>query len=168
MTSSTAKTDRGLRWALLPVGILGAMFVGWGVMIAMALDDPGFGVEPDYYEKAVHFDDLRALERESKQLGWSLEFESALDGDRARLVLTLADRTGAGIDGARVSAQAFHNAHSSDLRALVFTPRGSGKYEAWLPRPRAGLWEYRLEATRGSERYRSVVRGDLGGTAHER
>lgn len=168
MNAGTARTSHGLRWALLPVGLLGAMFVGWGLMLSLALDDPGFGVEPDYYEKAVHFDELRALERESERLGWSVELEAVPQGERARVVLTLVDRAGAGIQGARVTAQAFHNAHSGDVRSLDFVALGDGHYEAWLPHPRTGLWEYRVEATRGSDHYRKVFRADLGGSTRER
>jgi len=154
---------RGKLWAFVPVALLVATVTGWGLMISLALDDPGFGVEPDYYDKAVNFDAGRALEQESRRLGWSLSLElgSPRQG-KTDVAIRLADRTGAPLRGATVTAIAFANARSSQIHELVLSPRGQGRYTASLPSSRTGLWEFRFRVDRGSNRYLEVVRADVG------
>jgi nitrogen fixation protein FixH len=158
---TSVRSYKGIAWALVPVVILGAMFVGWGVMITLALNDPAFGIEPDYYDKAVHFDELQAQARESHRLGWALNVEPQADGQGVIVRVTLKDRELRPIDGATVRATAFHNARSTQLRELEFRGDGDGHYTARLSPYRRGLWEFRFEVVKGSERFLQVTRLSL-------
>lgn len=153
-----ARSRKGFAWAFAPVALLGAMFVGWGVMIALALDDPAFGVEPDYYEKAVHFDEQRAQAREGRRLGWSLEVTPHTEREGVLIQVTLHDKELRPIDGATLRATAFHNARSSQLRTLEFRGEGRGRYTHRFVPQRAGLWEFRFEALKGPQRLLQVER----------
>ena len=161
MTIANAASKKGLGWALAPVGLLGTMVLGLGVMLGYALDDPGFGVEPNYYEKAVHFDEHQALERESRALGWSIELESNTDPQSAHIALTLRDRDGRPIEGATVKAVAFPNARSSQIHELEFRGAGAGRYRTQVSPWRPGVWEFRFEVVRASARFLQVMRVDL-------
>ena len=47
-------------------------------MVYVATSDGSFAVEPDYYQKALHWDDARSAAAENAGLGWTVE----LDGRR--------------------------------------------------------------------------------------
>lgn len=158
---SISSLRKGYAWALLPVVLLGSMFVGWGVMIGLALDDPAFGVEPDYYEKAVHFDEHQAQARESRELGWELEVVPRVDSQGALVLVTLEDSAHEPIRGATVKATVFHNARSSQSRELVFRSDGHGRYVQRLEPWRPGLWELRFDVEKGGQRFLQVIRLSL-------
>jgi len=153
---------KGFAWALVPVALLGTMFVGWGVMVSLALDDPAFAIEPDYYDKAVHFDEHRAEVRESRELGWSLDVRPQLDAEGARVLVTLKDREQRPIPGASVKATVFHNARSSQWRQIDFRDDGHGNYTQRLTPWRPGLWELRFDVQHGGQRFLQVTRLSLG------
>ena len=153
---------KGRFWFLMPVALLTAMFVGWGTMISIALDDPGFGVEPDYYDKAVHFDAHQAQMRESRRLGWTLELETkAVAANAVALSVVMRDRGAAPIDDGHLVVTAFHNARSSELFELSLSGEGQGRYVGRLASMRPGLWEFRFRFDRGSDRFVHVVRRDV-------
>ena len=159
---TTSWFQKGFAWALAPVALLGTMFVGWGVMISLALDDPAFAIEPDYYDKAVHFDEHRAEARESRELGWSLEVRPQLDAEGAQVLVTLRDREQHPIHSANVKATVFHNARSSQWRQIEFRDVGRGRYTQRLAPWRPGLWELRFEVQHGGQRFLQVSRLSLG------
>jgi nitrogen fixation protein FixH len=163
VTISAEASKKGLGWALAPASLLATMFVGLGIMLSYALDDPGFGVEPNYYEKAVHFDEHQALERESRALAWSIELESNMDPEGAHIAVTLRDHDGKPVEGAFVKAVAFHNARSSRLYELEFRGAGAGRYTSLVSPWRPGVWEFRFEVVRASARFLQVMRVDLEG-----
>ena len=155
------RMNHGFAWAWVPVVILGAMFAGWGVMLSFALDDPGFGIEPDYYAKAVHFDEHQAQARESHRLGWVLDVQPQPDARGALISVVLRDRNQQPMPGAAVRATAFHNARSNQIRELEFRDEGDGRYSQRLAPFRPGLWEFRFEVQRRSERFLEVKRLSL-------
>lgn len=159
--SSHTPSAKGLAWAFVPVALLGSMFVGWGAMVAVALDDPAFGVEPDYYDKAVHFDEHQARARESQRLGWRLDVTPQLSARRALIRVTLKDAELRPIDGASVLATAFHIARSSQVHRIQFRSEGDGRYTQTLAPFRQGQWEFRFEVLRGSQRFLEATRVSL-------
>lgn len=155
---SSLRFQKGYAWALVPVALLGTMFAGWGVMIRLALDDPSFAVEPDYYEKAVHFDEHQAQARESRELGWQLDVVPRADAEGGLVQVALRDRNQKPIEAAVVKATVFHNARSSQWRELVFRSDGNGRYSERLVPWRPGSWELRFDVQKGSQRFLQVIR----------
>jgi hypothetical protein len=155
--------NSGLAWALLPVMLLFSMFVGWAVMLSFALDDPSFGVEPNYYDKAIHHDAERAMERESRRLGWRLHLESRRSNSQGLGVLvTLVDAESHPLGEAELRAEAFHLARSSERHHLRFIEGPPGEYRALLGAARPGLWEFRFQADRATEHFVEVRRLEVG------
>jgi hypothetical protein len=62
----------GAFWAWVPATLLGSMLAGLGIMAYIAVDDPTFALEPDYYDKAVHWDRGQTLLRASEASGLPL------------------------------------------------------------------------------------------------
>ncbi len=143
-------------------------------VIVLAHSDPSVAVEPDYYRRALHWDDESAARRASEALGWRLELtveaeqagtQSARSvdspgGTGVRLIrATLRDRDGRPVDGASMRILAFHYARASDRRQIELVGKGAGLYEATARLERPGRWEIRLTAQRGEQSFtqRDVV-----------
>ena len=146
-------------WPVALVGVL-AVTVAANVTLLIAARDPhASAVESDYYDKAVAWDSTQAVRRRSDALGWRLEARIAPVSRRAaRVEVRLEDRRGAPIDRARLEVEAIHDCEPDrpvrgELRFV-----GDGRYAAALPLDRAGLWELRLDADRGSDRFLASVR----------
>ncbi len=166
--SSATGSPRGRArfWMLLPFMLLGATLVGWGFMVAVALDDPSFSVEPDYYEKAVEWDQHQAQQTKNEELGWQIKSQLEARGPDMQLAIELSGRHGTRLRGARVSVRAFHVARGADVVEAVLGEREDGTYAATLPMRRPGIWEVRYLAERAGERFTAVQREELvlGGT----
>lgn len=165
--ASGRRPSRGLAW---PIGlaVILAISVGANMFVFhLASDDPSFAVEPDYYRKAVQWDDELAQRRRNAELGWraaatlAAAREGAAGGDATELRVRLTDSAGAPLDGAAVSVEALAIDRASQVATFTLAaasdPAG-GVYSAMLPAARAGRWELRLVATRGGERFTAVER----------
>lgn len=149
------------RWAFVPVVLLVVSVGGMGAVAAIAADDPSFSLEPDYYQKAVAWDQHQAERAASARLGWKLEAALELEGPTLRLVARVTAADGSPLSSARVQAHAFAIARASDLRELVFVERRPGEYTAELGRARPGLWEFRFAVEQGTLRYSTVTRAEV-------
>src|SRR5664279_2445016 len=135
MTIASKSESGNSRWALVPVALLLASTLGVGSMAFIAIRDPNFATEPDYYNKALHWDQTQAQAAENQRLGYLVELEPRVVVDaagRATLQLKLQDATRAPVHGAVVKAVAFANAFSNDLNALEFNELAPGVYAAPL------------------------------------
>ncbi len=151
------------RWAWVPVGLLSAMFLGLGTLTYIAVNDPHFALEPDYYDKAVHWDRAQALARESASTGLKVTVDPLLrasDGSVA-LRLSLVDREARPVVGASVAVEAFPNAFASHVERPALSEVAPGVYAGRIPRAVLGVWELRLTATSGALRFQQVMRQDI-------
>ncbi|HEX6764889.1 MAG TPA: FixH family protein [Polyangiaceae bacterium] len=149
-------------WPWVPVGLLAAMLTGLGTMAAIAVNDPGFALEKNYYAKAVAYDRVIAQRAENERLGWSIdaELDAPAPGAATPLVVRLRHRGGP-VAGARGSVEAFSNANAGNVIETRFEEVEAGVYRASLPVRRGGLWEFRLAFERGSERFTATERRDV-------
>ena len=147
-------------WPVAIVGMLAVNVLATGVLMWAANDDEANAVEPDYYRKAMAWDSTVAARRRGVELGWRLDASlGAIGGDGTGVVsVTLADSTGAPLDGAAVTLEAIHNAHARHPVRATLAPAGAGRYEARVPLRWAGLWELRLEIARDGVRVPTSVR----------
>lgn len=160
--TSVASPRRAKFWALVPVALLLAMLIGWGIMVGLALDDPGFAVERDYYQKALNWDRRQAQVEQNQKLGWQLDLRAEDSGpDLTWLTASLRDATGAALRGALVRAEAFPVARSAHVTALKFEAARPGEYQATLSNPRPGLWEVRMSARDAGRTFTQTLRLDL-------
>jgi nitrogen fixation protein FixH len=151
------------RWAWVPAGLLVSLIGTQLGVLAAVLEDPSFATEPDYYRKAVDWDSHMVRARQSQALGWSTRarVEAASAGGGRALVLAITDRAGAPVSGARVRALAFHNAHAAQPLVLAPTEAAPGEYRAAFAPRQPGLWELRVVAERGAERFEATQRFEL-------
>lgn len=146
---------RGLQWPI-GIAIVLALTVISNVWIAViASRDEAFAVEPDYYQKAVRFDDEMALRAASARLGWRIvpQLRLGTSASAGLLTATVTDSTGAPLHGAKVEVLAMHNARASRQLTATLGETSSGTYTAPLDAQRPGEWELRFTVTRGSDRF---------------
>ncbi len=164
MSSNTKPAKRGWIW---PVMIVGLLVAGAGanlVFMLVAIGDPSSAVEPDYYNKSLHWDTVRAEEQHSEELGWSVSI-AAQKGSAlgAEVVAVLHDRSGVPLEGAHVEVEAFHNARSGNRLNVTLTPASTaGEYRVAVPPLRPGLWEFRVRVLIGKELYTHTLQQDVG------
>lgn len=165
MISATTKLSAlftgGRIWAWVPVLLLGGLLGTQLTVLHYVLEDPSFALETDYYRKAVSWDAQRELERQSAALGWQAQLQASPKGPGTQLRLQLKDAEGAALTGASARVQAFANARAARQFEVRFVEIAPGTYEAELPSAASGLWEFRLQATRGTAHFASTVRLDV-------
>ena len=154
---------RGASWPIAIAGILGLTIAANVWLIRVATGDPTFAIEPDYYRKAVRWDDELAQRRRNDELGWRVTPTLTRSGRDGRLDLTLTDRDGAPVAGARVDVVAVHNSRAAHPLSAQLSDDGRGVYHAALAADHPGLWELRFEIHRGGERFTADIRVEARG-----
>lgn len=138
-------------WGALVVGLLGIqVLVGVGAVV-IATSDPSASIVPDYYEKALRWDDEKAARLASDALGWeaTVRLSPAADrrGDRT-VVVSILDASGDPVADAEVRGRVYHHARAADAMPIALRRQGDGHYTATAPVARGGLWQFDLTATR--------------------
>jgi len=155
---------RGSAWPISVVVILGASVVANFWLLRIANSDPSVAITADYYQKAVHWDDELAQRKHNDDLGWRLT-PALAPGARdhgSMLDVSLRDRDGAPLAGARIAVVAVHNTMASRPEAVTLSDEGAGRYQALLPVARRGLWELRFDVYRDGEHFTADLRVDEG------
>ncbi|HEV8549379.1 MAG TPA: FixH family protein [Polyangiaceae bacterium] len=158
---AVATSAGGTFWAFVPVVLLAASLAGVGSMCSIAIRDPGFALEKNYYERAVGWDGEQAQWRENARLGYHLDAAFVAAAGGTELVAHLFDRAGVPLRGAVVRVEAFANARSGQRRELTLTEGPESGYTGRLERARPGLWELRFRVEHDGARFTETVRADV-------
>ena len=151
----------GRLWPAAIIAVLAVTVIANIVMLRLASDPDAGALEPDAYAKAVAWDSTAAERDASLELGWSATARLVPAAESGmRVEVTLADRAGRPLAGARVRVEAIHNGLARRLPAQL-VPTAAGTYGATLPLSRPGMWELRLHATRDADRFATSLRADL-------
>lgn len=153
---------RALRWPIFIVSMLGALMVGLVVMVKIAVDDPSFALESNYYQKGISWDEHMAQVRHSAALGWTLKLAAPLVAGTQTLDVVLAERGGAPVDSGSITVEAFPLARGSAIVRTTLAAAAAGHYRAPVGLSRAGLWEFRFVADARGERFTHTLRVDVG------
>jgi len=151
-------------WPGLVITLLSGQVFMLLIMVYIATSDRSFAVEPDYYQKGLHWDEIAAQESRNQQLGWniSLEFGDPAGPLAKREVrCALTDRDGRPLDGAVVDLIAFPHARGSQRELLTLQPAGDGVYVTDMRFQKRGLWEFRFAVRRAAEVFTYVERTDV-------
>ena len=152
---------------MIITALLGNVVLGV-VLVRVAGGDRHFAVESNYYQKAVSWDSTMAQDSRNVALGWvmtpSLGMVGTAGGDS--LVVTLHTAAGEPVTEAMVTIEAMPIAYAADVRRATLAATGEpGRYAAPGVIGRAGLWELRLTAVRGNDRFTDNLRLDASTTA---
>ncbi len=149
-------------WVGIILGLLGLAVGTQTVLLTLALGDPSMVAEPDYYQKALAWEETQQQRATNAALGWSVEVDSrSVDLTRRELRVVPRDAGGEVLEGAEVSVEAFHKARRAQPVQATLQARDGGAYSAVLPLRRPGLWELRLVVRRGERTFTATVERDL-------
>jgi nitrogen fixation protein FixH len=136
------------RWPFIIVSVLAAQMVGILYLVNIARSDPGFAVEPDYYEKAVKWDSTAQARAAADRLGWTVEAVlgpiTGVHNER-ELRVNLRDDSGNPVESAAVRLEFFPHARSGARQTATLAPLDPGVYATRVTAARPGLWEVRLD-----------------------
>ncbi len=148
--------SNGKLWMLFPWALLGTGLVGWGFMASLAVRDPGFSLEKDYYRKATAWDAEQQKRAESAKLGWHVAPRQATGG----VELTLTGKSHEALSGASGQLETFAVARASAIQIVALRETAPGTYVAPVRFSRPGLWELRMTLKRGADTFTETVRLD--------
>ena len=155
-TCATGEKGARLFWVGLIVALLAGQILLMLVMVFLATTDATVSIEPDYYQKGLHWDATAAQARQNERLGWSVKIELGpavnVRGERV-LICCLADRDGQPLDGATVDVIAFSHARGNERTEVTLLPDGRGRYESRVRFAHQGVWEFRLAILRGADTF---------------
>jgi len=158
-----AAAARTPTWAYVPIGLIAASILGLGYMAHLAVDDPSFAVEKDYYKKAVAWDETRAQAERNAKLGWKVDLEVVPRGSELELKVRPLDARGGRLEGAAVEVEAFANARAGHIVSAHLAPHGAEGLAAVVPFVHAGVWEFRFVVEAGGQRFTQVLRREIPG-----
>lgn len=142
-----------LIWPAIVVALLVGQLSASFIAAVLALGDPAQVVEPDYYGKALRWEQTQAELRDSEQLGWTTAWEIAPAADlvgQREVKLQLNDAAGQPITDASVEVLFYHHALSADRDIGSLPHVDGGTYAAVLPMRRDGMWQMNLRVNRGA------------------
>lgn len=148
------------RWALFPIGLLGILVSVQAVLFSMSRTDPSFAVEPDYYKKAVNWDQEMRQRATNAQLGWQSQVHFTHLAGGAELRIMLEDAQKVPLTGAAIKVVAFPNARANLLQDVALKETEPGVYTGPIQLGVRGEWEVRLTAMRDGQTFTSSTRID--------
>lgn len=148
----------GKKWPYIILGLLGAHVLTMIIAVTIAVRDPSFSVEPNYYQKGLNWDAERAQLHASEKLGWQVRVEASDVVDplgRRAVSFVLTDASGKAVQGAALTVNYFHHAHAdSELEATPASEASDARrFTQVLPMRYAGLWEFHFTAKAGGQTF---------------
>lgn len=157
--SVASETHRQARRGRVIPTVIVAVLCGHAGIVAFtvstALSDPSVASEPEYYTKALKWDQTAQLREQSARLGWTAkaELEPATSEHTSRVRVSLRDANNVPIDGADVNVECFANVRSSDRHTLTLGRISAGEYAAPLTMGHPGWWVVRVRAQAGGSTF---------------
>lgn len=154
MKASKRSLREKLVWPGMVFGLISISVTLMSITLFLAVTDKSFGVEENYYAKAVSWDESAADLAASEALGWSagvqLSPELDLSGKRGVMV-TLTDANGDAVESTVSPVFAFHHARRNEPVEFDLVRIARGRFSAGAPLERDGLWQLRLRFTSGHD-----------------
>jgi nitrogen fixation protein FixH len=147
---------RTWRWPLIIVGLLAAHVTGMVFAVVIATTDRSFVVLPNYYQRALEWDERKAATIATEHLGWqrSLRIEPTAAAGKGRSVtLRLVNASKQPIDGLHVRITAAPERKPDRVQTLDLKAAGDGCYVGPMIADVDGVWSFDIDAEHGSERY---------------
>lgn len=157
-TAASARPNRRSPWPWFIVALLGSHVLAMVVAVTIAVRDRSFAVVPNYYQRAVNWDEEQAKFRASEMLGWRVAVETSGHVDpfgRRAVSFVLSDAQGHAIPGATLQVEYFHEAHGDEDHDVKLTPDAADptRFTCLLPMRYAGEWEFHFTANAGNQSF---------------
>jgi hypothetical protein len=160
-TTRAVRSSR--RWPLIIVALLAGHVLLMAVACTIAIRDKSFAVVPDYYGKALEWDQQKAEQLASTRLGWHVQVQAGrhIDAQGRRTIgFVVTDSDGKAIEGATLQTVYFHHARADQIQQVTLTADSNDprRFPARLSMAAAGNWEFHFTvAARGQSFVSSAV-----------
>jgi hypothetical protein len=162
------------RWPIYIAGHLTMSVIACGVLVWVATRPDVPRPIPGYYQAAQTWDVDEAIERASRDLGWTVQYElpeglPLVPGMPRPVDVTVADRAGRPVSGlaGRLSAIRPSDARFNQRGELVELPTIAGRYRTLVRIDRPGAWEFRLDTTQQALRFVHAARLSVAAPARD-
>lgn len=119
--------------------------------ITLATQDPSVAVVPDYYQKALAWDETEKLRRDSEALGWAVQTSVSSKGV---LHVDLRDADGRPVEITNGSIEIFRHARANHITKHDLEASAEGAISIQDVITHSGWWTVRLDVTDASgQRY---------------
>lgn len=138
------------------LGLLGGHMVFIFTAIAIGTGDPSFAVVPDYYQKAVDYDEKKALLAQSEKLGWSVDVSASDSADatgQRELIVQIRDAQGKPVGDRVVSIEGYHRARAGEPVSMQCVEVLPGQYVGKARMSREGFWQFTIDARGDGARF---------------
>jgi len=154
--ASSSPQSSGRQWLGMIFCLIAMNMCIVAITIYFATSDRSAGIEPDYYARALNYDQVILQRAANHRLGWtSTATLTALpDKKCAVLQVQLLDSEGKAVPAALMRAVAFSHLRSGERSSVQLQESETG-YTATVPVPAGGQWRVRIAVTRGSDKYTS-------------
>lgn len=144
------------RWTMPAVvfGLLGGHMVFILIAITLATGDRSFAVVPEYYQKAVAFDDRKAALAASEAMGWSVQLRPATSlspAGQRELIVQITDTEGKPVTGRSVRLGCYHFSRADEPLAFELIEALPGQYVGADRLSREGFWWFELSVAGGGQ-----------------
>jgi len=151
-------------WPILLTSLIGIHIVSVVVMVIIATHDRSFAIEPDWYQKGLHYEQTAQQQRENNRLSWSVKLDvgqPSSGSNRRSVTCMVLDRAGKSVEHATIDLVTFAHLRASNRKSSVLLPRDGGGYGASLAFEDPGVWEFRLVIARGGETFTQIVKREI-------
>ncbi len=157
MTTHARKTRRARFWPMLVVLMLLSHVTLMMVAVRYATggSQGEHAIVPDYYDKALAWDQTRATQSASDALRWraTLSTTQGASASQRTLSLTLLDADGQPVDTTDAVVHYYHLSQGQDVRRLQLLAVAPGRYEGTMSIHHPGFHQFELTCTRGPSKY---------------
>lgn len=131
-------------WCGLVMGLLGLQIVGCMFALFIATTSSSMAVIPDYHRKAMEWDDYKAEQVATAELGWkeTIDVSPPIDIMENRLItIRIENGDGNAVAIDRMEAMIYHHADASVLHDVSMELLAPGTFRGKLRIRKAGLWQ---------------------------
>ena len=117
----------------------------WTVAITLTARDQSHAVVAGYDEKALKWDQEKAIRLASEQLGWQADLQIDTVGDithRHLLTLQLETANETPVAEANIKLSAFHRSRAGAPQQIDLTETEAGIYTGKIEIRKSGLWQF--------------------------
>mgnify|MGYP001555754167 CR=1 FL=1 len=164
---SLANRRAAIRWGSLVVGMLTLQVILGVVAITLATSDQSAAVIPDYYNKALAWDEQRAQREASQSLNWQLEFVETNYGKvGSGLQINIRNEQNQPVQIQSGSVQLYRHARAADVVVAPIAKADDGIIEVASCFPHLGVWQVELDVIdRDGNRFVESRRMDIVGNS---
>ena len=133
-------------WGSFVVGLLTLQVTGGVIAIVLAGSDQSVAVVPDYYQKALKWDEEVAIRAASDRLGWVAQMNQT-DGEQglAGLEVRLRNESGQLVKFDTGTLEIYRHVRAGDVRRVALPAASEGAIQLDNCFDASGLWQISLD-----------------------